>query len=106
MAVTQIESAGEILVSVAGSAQIGEAEALAAELRRVLETKAATVRLCLDEIAQVDVSFFQLLLALGASLEAQGRRLLIGKLPAGHAVMETSVLLGIGLGPFMPVDAA
>jgi len=101
MAIRRIDSEKEIQVSVEGSAQIVEAESLAEELLKVLESGAPSVSLSLSGIAQVDVSFFQLVLALGASLAAKGRKLSIEELPAEHIVTETSGLLGIDLRRFI-----
>jgi anti-anti-sigma regulatory factor len=104
MALTRIDSATEIIVSVDGSARISDAETLASEFRKLLEPGALDVTLSLTGVVQVDVSFFQLLLALDTSLSAQGRLLGIRALPADHIVMETSVLLGIGLERFIPSE--
>jgi hypothetical protein len=102
MAVTRIDSASEIIVSVDGSAQICDAEDLAGELRKVLDAAAPSVTLSLGGLTAVDVSFFQLILAMNASLAAKGRSLGLQPLPYSHIVMETSGLLGIDLERFFP----
>jgi hypothetical protein len=102
MTVKRIEADNKIRVSLDGSAQIGDAESIAQDLLAVLESSAADVSLSLDGIAQVDVSFFQIVLAMGASLAAISRRVSIEALPAEHIVAETSDLLGIDLGRFIP----
>jgi anti-anti-sigma regulatory factor len=106
VAVIRQETASGMLVSIQGSAQVDEAEAIALELRKLLVGDEPVVTLDLGGVAQADVSFFQLLLALGDSLEGHGRRLVILELPEGHAVRAGSELLGIDLGRFMPPGSA
>jgi len=96
MTVTTNDPARGIVVSVEGSAQIGDVEAIAAEFRCLLPAGSALVTLSLDSVSRADVSFFQLVAALRLTLEASGRRLAIGRLPFDHVVPRTAELLGIG----------
>ena len=82
----------------AGAATIAEAEVIALKFRALLQAGGPRVSLDLRALSQVDVSFFQLILALGLSLSAAGKSLHIGALPGGHVVLETAALLGIDLG--------
>jgi anti-anti-sigma regulatory factor len=102
VAVTRQDTVSGIVVSIEGSAQVEEAEAIALELRKLLEGEEPVVTLDLSGIAHVDVSFFQQILALSESLAGRGRRLGIRELPEGHVVRMGSELLGIDLERFMP----
>jgi len=97
MKCTKTDSGTEIRMSFDGPAQIDDAEALVDEMKRVFETDRLVVTLSLGGLTQVDVSFFQVLLVMSASLAAKGRHLMIQSLPADHVVMETAALLGISL---------
>jgi len=94
MKLTRAEDGTSILL--AGQATIAEAEAVASDFRGLLGE--ARVDLDLRGLSQVDVSFYQLLLALAHSLAKAGRSLRVLPLPKGHAVLETAALLGIDMG--------
>jgi anti-anti-sigma regulatory factor len=102
MTLTINETSSGVLVSFEGSAQVDEAEAIAHELRKLLNSEAPLLTLELDGVTSIDVSFFQLVIALSDSLTARHRALRIPALPDDHIVSRTSALLGIGLKRFMP----
>jgi ABC-type transporter Mla MlaB component len=83
------------LLSIDGKSNITEVDELAVGLRNALESDAPSIYIDLENITEVDVSFLQLLLSFGLSLEAQARSLEIKPLTAGHIVTETANLLGI-----------
>ena len=95
MAVLRLDSATELRLSIDGSAQVGEAEALSGSFREALEASPPSVVLDLGGLTRVDLCFFQLMLALGRSLASQGRNLVIRPLPPDHLVREEAALLGI-----------
>ncbi len=101
MKLTRTDEGTGILL--AGQATIAEAEAVASAFRSLLgEPK---VDLDLGGLSQVDVSFYQLLLALAHSLAKAGRGLRVLPLPKGHAVLETAALLGIDMGRLIGSEA-
>jgi len=90
------DQADELPIRVA-SARIDRIEQTVQSWREALAGTQAFVTLDLGGIETADVTFLQALLAFRRSLEEQGRHLLIGPLPPGHAVLETGRLLGIPL---------
>ena len=106
MALRRIDQATETIASLEGSAQVGEAEAISRELGGLLDSGRELVSLSLEGLTRVDVSLFQLLLALRRSLAAKGRRLVVRPLPPEHLVAQTPLLLGIRLEGFSPESEA
>ena len=97
MIATRIDAEKGVVVSVEASAQIGEAESIVQEFRKILASTPALITLSLGGISAVDVSFFQILLAVKAALAARGLRLGLDALPLDHVVTRSSRLLGIDL---------
>jgi ABC-type transporter Mla MlaB component len=97
MGIRKDDSSTEFLLIVDGRAQVDEAEELAGEFRRALDSSSRVFGLDLEGITDVDVSFLQLLLSLSLSLTAQGRVLAIRTLPKGHVLIERATLLGLDL---------
>jgi STAS domain len=97
MPVMRTETATELTLILHGSARVGDAQALAEEFGRTLESPLPLVSLDWKGIDDVDVSFYQLVLALHRSLADRGRHLTVHPLPAGHVVVTTARLLGLPL---------
>ena len=97
MTVTHAVKGAETVVSIIGSVRVQEADALARELKGILSQLPPVVILDLTSVEGVDVTFFQILLAFQQSLVQENRRLVIGKLTAGHPVGEGAELVGLEL---------
>ena len=97
MTLTRIDAADEIVVTLTASAQINEIEALAGELNKVLALPISLISLDLQGISELDITFFQLILAFNKTLTLQGRQLQLHALPNDHIVMTKATLLGIKL---------
>jgi hypothetical protein len=97
MGSTRIDSATDIVVEVTGPAGVSQAEDLTRTFTGVLVSPIPLVTMDLSGIDQVDVTFYQLILAFNNSLTKQNRHLMIYSLPDSHIVIVQAALLGIKL---------
>lgn len=88
---------GKISIVLENTVLINDAESLVKQLTELLSAKEPKIVLALEKLDEVDVTFFQIVLAFNKSLQAQGRQLHIQTLPNDHIVMQKAALLGIGL---------
>ena len=95
--VTQTALGADLVVTIAGSVRIQEADGFADALKEALAAPSPLVILDLEQAENVDLTFFQILLAFQKSLINQHRSLLLRNLVAGHPVDETAELLGLEL---------
>jgi anti-anti-sigma regulatory factor len=104
MSLSRTDSDTESIIAITGPARVDEAEAIAAQLRKLIVPKPTRLLLALGGIDQVDVSFFQILLSLEATLRAGGVSVHLLPLDEGHIVLATAELLGLDLGRLYPAQ--
>ena len=97
---TRTDLAGGISLTLQNPVIINQAEELAKQLLELLPATAPILTLNLEQVDEVDVTFFQIAFALHESLKAQGRSLRFQALPENHPVLQKAALLGIWLEPF------
>ena len=95
MSMTAEETSDGLLITITGSATIEESERAADLLRRAAEGALDRIFLSIGGITNVDVSFFQLLIAFRRQVAEGARRLSLDRLPADHVVVRTATLLGL-----------
>ncbi len=77
MSIERTETDIELTLTLRAAARVGDADTLARELALSLDSPLPLVSLDLEGLNAVDVTFFQLLLALRRSLQTQGRHLTV-----------------------------
>lgn len=97
MDVRRIDAETETTLILTGSARVAEADQLRRGLAEALDTAHPLVGLDLSGLEEVDLTFFQLLLAFQQALVGGGRHLTLRPLPAEHPVTATARLLGLPL---------
>jgi len=97
MVVTHSVQGAETVVLLGGSVRIQEAEELAATLAEVLLAPTSGVTVDLGQVESVDLTCFQVLLALQRSLVRQKRRLLVRGLSTNRPLSDLATLTGLRL---------
>jgi anti-anti-sigma regulatory factor len=101
------DTATEAILILAESLRIEQAEELRDAFVALLEGPQPLVTLDLEAVESVDLTFFQLALALGKALEAKGRHLIVRTLRPDHPAAETGRLLGLPIAHhFTQVEAS
>lgn len=95
-----ISSAPGAVLGVPEQVTVQNVEAVSADLLAAVATAAGGVTLDLSAVKKVDVTFFQLILALEVSLRGSGRFIRVAGMEGDHPVRRSAELLGIDIERF------